>query len=335
MKGQNNLNPLISVIMPVHNGSEFLNEVIPSIINQTYTNFELLIFDDCSSDNSIEIIENFKDKRIKLFKGEKNIGYVKGLNFLIRHSEGEFIARNDQDDISLPLRFEMQIKTLVNNPDVGVCGTQIETFGKYSKKISYPVKDSDIKAMLIFNVGFHHPTIIFRKKLCDDFDINFYEEKYLPSEDYKLWTVLAKRTNFINTNIILLKYRIHSSNFSSLKIENQKLNNLKIREHYLKTFLGLSLNENQNFLINKIIYNESISFKDLKSIRLLFYEIYNLSNDIKEKRSIKATLSFFWMKACFLNFKNFKHFSLLFLFLNFKLFSIELFLKKYYLKKIL
>ena len=328
-------NPLISVIMPVYNGGEFLHEVIQAILNQTYINFELLIFDDCSSDNSVEIIENFSDKRIKLFKGEKNIGYVKGLNFLIGQSMGEFIARNDQDDISLPSRFEIQIKTLLNNPDIGVCGTQIKTFGKFSKKISYPTTDFDIKTQLIFNVGFHHPTIIFRKELCKGVAGNFYKEEFMPSEDYKLWTMLSQITSFKNTTSILLKYRIHDNNFSSQKIQKQKQNNLKIREQYFKSFLGLSITNKQNGLINKLIYNETILSSELHEIKHLFLDIIKYSQNLLERKSIKTLVFYFWIRACYLNFKKFKNLNTLIFLFNPYLISIEIFSKKYLLKKIL
>ena len=94
--------------MPVYNGASFLYDTIESILNQTYENFELLILDDFSTDNSIEIIKSFDDKRIRLFKNKKNEGYIKGLNFLIQNSRGDYIARNDQDDISLPDRIYKQ-----------------------------------------------------------------------------------------------------------------------------------------------------------------------------------------------------------------------------------
>ena len=327
--------PLISVIMPVYNGSEFLNEVIQAILDQTYSNFELLILDDCSDDESIKVIQNFKDNRIKLFRGESNIGYVNGLNFLISKSKGEYIARNDQDDISMPKRFEVQLKILLNNPKIGVCGTQIKTFGKYSRKISYPELDSDIKSLLIFNVGFHHPTILFKKELCDISNIKFYEENFMPSEDYRLWTLLSKKTNFKNTSSIFLKYRIHDKNFSSQKIQKQKQNNLEIRKQFLKSFLGFTITSKQNAYINKLIYNETVLNSELYEIKTLFLKLIQHSKNVVERESIKTIVFYFWIKACYLNFKKTKKIKIFIHLFNPYLISVKIFFKKYLLKKLL
>ena len=120
--------------MPVYNGASFLSSTIESILSQTYENFELLILDDCSNDDSIEIIKSFNDKRSKLFQNKENEGYIKGLNFLIQNSKGDYIARNDQDDISLPQRIYKQLNLFKRKPKLSIVGGQIKTFGKSQKK---------------------------------------------------------------------------------------------------------------------------------------------------------------------------------------------------------
>ncbi|TNE70794.1 glycosyltransferase family 2 protein, partial [bacterium] len=115
--------PVITCLMSVYNGEEFLREAMDSILDQTYTNFEFLIINDGSTDDTVPIIESYDDPRIRLIHNEVNIGLTKSLNKGIGLAKGEYIARMDADDISLPERFERQIEVLLNSK-IDICGTQ-------------------------------------------------------------------------------------------------------------------------------------------------------------------------------------------------------------------
>lgn len=124
------------MIMPVYNAEEFLKESIHSILDQTFSDFELLIGDDGSTDRSLEIIRSFNDNRLILIRNDRNQGIANTLNRLIDASRGEFIARQDSDDLSLQKRLGKQVEFLEKNPEIGLCGTQITWFG--SKKKTNP-----------------------------------------------------------------------------------------------------------------------------------------------------------------------------------------------------
>ena len=128
--------PLISVIMPCYNREKYIVEAIESILNQTYTNFEFIIIDDCSTDNTFEIVKEYakKDNRILALKKDKNYCYVHSLNKGIEIAKGKYIARMDDDDISLPERFEKQVEFLEKNEDIIALGTFIEIFSDDMKK---------------------------------------------------------------------------------------------------------------------------------------------------------------------------------------------------------
>ena len=111
----------VSVIMPVYNGEKFISQAIESILNQTFVDFEFIIINDGSNDKTEKIIAKYKDKRIKYFKFTKNKGLVYSLNFCLKKSKGEFIARMDADDISMPDRFTKQVKFLDKNESVVMC----------------------------------------------------------------------------------------------------------------------------------------------------------------------------------------------------------------------
>ena len=112
-------NPLVSILMPVYNSEKYLREAIKSILNQTFTNFELIIINDGSTDNSLKIIKSFKDNRIKIIKNKGNLGLIKTLNKGIDLAQGKYIARMDADDIAMPKRLEKQIAFFNENPDYG------------------------------------------------------------------------------------------------------------------------------------------------------------------------------------------------------------------------
>ena len=127
--------PELSVIMPVYNAGNYLSETIESILNQTHTDFEFIILNDNSTDNSLAIIQRYmaKDSRIILINKLQNMGPASLRNEGFGIAKGEFIALMDADDIALPTRFQKQITLLKNNPEIGVCGTWFTFFG--AKKI--------------------------------------------------------------------------------------------------------------------------------------------------------------------------------------------------------
>ena len=122
--------PMVSVVMPVYNGSKYLKEAIDSILNQTFTNFELIIINDGSTDNSEDIIFSYQDRRIYYLKNEHNKGICITLNRGLDNARGKYIARMDCDDISMPQRLAKQVNYLERHRDVGALGTDIITFGK-------------------------------------------------------------------------------------------------------------------------------------------------------------------------------------------------------------
>ena len=214
--------PKISVVMPVFNTPKnWLCESIESILNQSYSNFEFIIINDNSdiSFNTKNIVDSFKDPRIKYFENQKNLGVIQCLNKLINLSTCDFIARMDADDISLPDRFKIQMDFLLNNPDVGVCGTQIKTFGEKIFQTKHKINPNFLD-MISSSWVVNHPSIIIRKNLNP-----IYNLRYKHCEDYALWLDMSFRTKFFNIDKILLYYRIHSNNTS---IKNESIANINI-----------------------------------------------------------------------------------------------------------
>lgn len=241
---------LISVVMSNYNTpEEYLREAIESILNQTYSDFEFIIVDDCSTDNSLEIIESYNDPRISIIRNPENMGITKSLNRAIKAAKGEFIARMDADDICFPKRFEKQVKYLKQNRDIIACGTWVELFGsgaeilaeKYSKKV-LPEKDL-FRIQLLF--GNHnniiHPTAMFRHSSLLTNSIT-YNEKYIYAQDFRMWVECSKYGECVNIPEVLFRYRIHNRAVSSDKksIQTECAKNIMAEQ---LSWLGLKLPE--------------------------------------------------------------------------------------------
>ncbi|MPR33424.1 glycosyltransferase family 2 protein [Salmonirosea aquatica] len=203
----------ISVIMPVYNGELYLREAIESILGQTYTDFEFIIINDGSTDTSGSIIDSYKDSRIKHIKNERNAGLVSALNVGIDLAQGEYIARMDADDISLPERFAKQVAFMNQHTEVGVCGTAYQYIGNRSGTITLPESFEKSFTFLSSNSCLAHPTVMIRRAVLEQHSIR-YENDYPYAEDYAFWIRIGQVAHLTSLSEPLLSYRWHSANIS-------------------------------------------------------------------------------------------------------------------------
>lgn len=223
--------PEISVILPVYNGSPFLAEAINSILIQTIRNFELIIINDGSTDDSLSILQHYEklDPRVKLISRE-NKGLANTLNESIALAKGVWIARMDQDDIAHPTRLETQLKYLKSS-GADIVGSWVKRFGAVDRRVvKLPQSDSAIKIALLFESPFAHPTVMIRAELIKRIG---YEHTWDKAEDYDLW-VRAAICNWTMANVpeILLNYRVHSSQISTSAATVQMQLSQGIRKKY-------------------------------------------------------------------------------------------------------
>ena len=235
--------PKISVLMPVYNSEIYLREAIDSILNQTFRDFEFIIIDDGSTDSSPDIIRSYSDPRIRFYLNERNMGVAATLNRGLDLATGEYIARMDSDDISLPERFEKQIRYLDRHPSVGICGCSILIFedGKVGKLCVYAHSNGQICADMIFNSAFAHPSVMLRKSVLDVNDLR-YDCNYEKAEDYELWVRILQHSRGVNISEPLLRYRHHS--FQVTQTNQLRLTAIsnRVREKILAYYL-VSLSE--------------------------------------------------------------------------------------------
>lgn len=206
----------ISVLMPVRNSMPFILEAINSILSQSFTDFELIIIDDGSTDSTFKTVAKFAsdDKRIKLIKNTGR-GISSALNLGLLKSKGAFIARMDSDDICMPNRFQEQVDFLLKNPDIGAVGAQVKWVDKNANFIgngNYPIHWKDCEAFLSLGTSFCHPTMMIRRQLLES--CNGYRSDFDGAEDIDLWLRLSNNYKLANLPSVQLHYRVHETNFS-------------------------------------------------------------------------------------------------------------------------
>ena len=260
---------LVSVLMPVYNADKYVFEAIWSILNQTYTDFEFIIINDGSTDNSEKIIQGFHDPRIVYVRNESNIRLVATLNKGIKMARGKYIMRMDADDISVADRIQEQVSFMEKNPDVGVCGSFLSVFGTSIKPYisKRPEKDKDIRNSLLVMNSLGHPNVMIRKSVMIDNNI-WYDEKFYRMEDWGLWVSLMPYCKFYNIQSSLLHYRYVSTSESR---KNKKDSvHLNISSEIVRLFftnIGIQCDDVESREIVSIVkspYIYEISWNNLK-----------------------------------------------------------------------
>lgn len=203
--------PKISVIMPAYNAETYIKEAIDSILAQTFRNFEFIILNDCSADRTEEIILSYRDERIVYLKNERNMGVAATLNKGLAVAKGDYIARMDADDISLPQRFQKQVEYLDAHPDVAVLGTNTETFNENGPVCTgWSATDpAQMKVDLLFSCGLAHPSVMMRRAVI--LELGGYDLAFEGMEDYELWCRAAEKHGVTTLAQVLFRYRVHSA----------------------------------------------------------------------------------------------------------------------------
>lgn len=296
---------LVSVLIPCFNAEKYAEEAIRSIMNQTYQNLEIILIDDCSTDGTLQILNKLsgEDERIKIHQNSENLRLIKTLNEGIALCLGQYIARMDSDDISFPTRIEEQVEFLNNNPDHGIVSTMFYTFkdiaGKKNLYIN-PTTNEELRAFLLFKSGICHPAVMIRKSLFTQDGLRF-EEEYLHVEDYALWSKALYHTKLANLNKVLLYYRVHDSQISTIHEERQLRNKRKVFQIHCDK---LDLPDDEHSLdvyasvADAVPLVKNISF--LKECEGLMEKLIAKTNSIDfcDKEYLNRMLSLHWLRLC-------------------------------------
>lgn len=232
----------LSIVMPVFNAERFVGSAVASLLGQTHTDFELLIFDDDSSDRSAEIVESFHDPRIRLFR-KAHAGHTVWLREGVELARGELVARMDADDVARPQRFEKQLAYLSRHPECVALGSEILMVDPAGRPIGVrgvPLRHEAIEAELLLGRGgaLVHPTAIFRREAL--LAVGSYRPEFEPAEDLDLYLRLAEKGRLANLRDTLLEHRLHVGKVSAERAGEQRRKALAIlREARLRRGLPI------------------------------------------------------------------------------------------------
>lgn len=290
--------PLVTVLMAVYNGELFLAEAIESILNQTYTNFEFLIINDGSTDATERIILSYKDERIRYIKNEQNLKLIASLNKGLDLANGKYIARMDADDISLPERLDKQVNFMEQFPEFGVLGSWVKTIGlQTNREIRFKTGHDQIRFELFFHNYLHHPTVMIRNEVIKNNNIQY--ETYLHAEDYALWIALSKYTKIEILPEILLYYRLHNENISTVQRVAQQNQTSILRKQQIQD-LEIQLMEHELKLYEDFVDREPFfKSEDFTAIILIIQRIVLKNN---EKKMIQKDILFDYFNQKFRNY---------------------------------
>lgn len=283
-------NPLISVLMPVKNGEKFIAEAIDSIRSQSMDDWELIVIDDCSEDNSVQIAESFGDSRIRLVSASRPLGIAGALNRGIQLANGQFLARLDSDDLSHPKRLKTQVEYMFLFPEVGLLGTWFETLEEAPLIARHPPDSSSIYLTMLFGNPICHSSVMMRKALLRDFNL-WYDETIPTCEDYDLWQRISEVSELEIIPEVLVQYRVHSNQTTEQVSGYKPSLDAQIAENHRRS-LGLVFAQPQsNFaklcwlVLNYIVW------------RPVFRESHRLLRKKIGLRAVKAGIA--WTKKMF------------------------------------
>ena len=211
--------PRVTVLMSVHNGGRWLRAAIDSVLAQTWTDYEFLIIDDASTDDSAGQIEAVNDPRIRFIRLPENIGLTRSLNVGLREARGEFVARQDADDLSAPERLEKQVAFLEAHAEVAVVGAQgrlIDAGGRSRGNRNLPLEAAGVRWLSLFDNPVIHTAAMFRMAVARE-EFGGYDETFSTCQDYELWTRIAERHEVCNLPERLVTVREHRESISAVR----------------------------------------------------------------------------------------------------------------------
>lgn len=279
--------------MPCYNCGQYISFAIESILKQSFHEFEFIIINDGSTDNTRDEIKKFTDKRIRYKENPANEGNYSARNLGMLLAMGKYLGIMDADDIAFPHRLEIQFRYLETHPNIGCIGGLSELIDESGKSVGFigrPLKNLLIKTYLLKDNYVTHPTIMLRSRLIKKHAL-FYNETYKYSSDYDLIVRISKITSIINLNETLIKYRRHSNQISSVKRMEQIAFADHIRKEQLKQF-DAAYTEQEITMHLRLMKGEYIGDSDLKICEDWLNKLYQISS-VKKLYSDKYLYNFF------------------------------------------
>lgn len=273
--------PLVSVVLPVYNRPEKVCKTIESILSQTFKDFELLVIDNASTDDTVERIKRFDDSRIRLIINERNMGQTYSLNRGLDEAKGKYIARIDSDDIMLPKRLQRQVSFLEKHSDYVLCGAWariISDQDELSAIVRLCSTDKGLRFMQTFTCGLFHPAAMFRRSTLEENSIR-YNKTLSVAEDYEMWFKLLEYGKGLNIPEVLIYYRQGESNDSVIRKDIGKKEGIAIRRNF---YDKLNISDKKKARLHREIDLEEKPNKNIMEIcKVAYFYISVLNRNFK------------------------------------------------------
>jgi glycosyltransferase involved in cell wall biosynthesis len=294
--------PKVSVLMPMFNSEKYIGMAVESILNQTFKDFELIILNDGSTDNSKKIVESYSDSRIILIENTQNQGLARTRNRLISEAKGAFLAWLDSDDIALPQRLQIQVDFLEKNPNHALVASWARIIGSNNLPTGNFVKsyipNTDLSALLLFVNYIVQSSVMLRRNLLPD---EHYNLDSPPTEDYELWVRIAKKHPIAILNDILVDYRVHDSNISFTQ-NDRAMRTVKMNHQRQLEDLGINPTMQEIDLHYALSFGNGETFdKDFiekAEAWLLKIREHNQIIKIYDPKALNYVLGHRWTKIC-------------------------------------
>ncbi|MDT0647438.1 glycosyltransferase family 2 protein [Zunongwangia sp. F260] len=289
---------LVSVCIPVYNREKFIKNAIESVLNQTYQNFEIIVVDDGSKDDSIFIVESFSDERIKLFKNKVNKGVVFTRNRYLEEASGDYIAILDSDDFWLPTKLEKQINFLNENPEYGICGTWAIRKSINGECIwKYPISDEEIRARLLWGSSMVHSSMVIKSSIIRNNSFK-YCNSVKQAEDYDLLRQVANtKSKLCNLSEVLVEYNEHNAQFTTTAKQEQIEESFKISLKYIDD-LKVYLDAIQFSAFKKVFtFQYNLSANELLKLKEFFEALNCVALNFND--AVSESLSKHWFLSCY------------------------------------
>lgn len=246
--------------MPTYNVSPWVREAVESVLHQTYSDFKLLVIDDCSTDDTVAVVRTIADPRIVVVQNECNLGLAGNLNRGLSLIDTEYAARMDGDDIAEPSWLERELTYLEANPETGVCGGGGVRFGTVDSTIRFPEEHDEIAANMLFNCTIIVP--VFRMSLYRDQGLRYCSDAF-PAEDYRFWADCLRVTQLHNVADPLFRYRMHPTQICSSRREEQQGKVNEVRRYMLQWLGDEFTDKEMEYFCDQFVANTIASLNDL------------------------------------------------------------------------
>ncbi|WP_048825644.1 glycosyltransferase family 2 protein [Hymenobacter sp. DG25B] len=294
------MTPKVSVLLPVYNVSPFIHDTIKSLLNQSFSDFEIIVIDDLSTDNTVDIIKSIIDNRIKLIINKKNLGRAGSDMVGLQHVQGKYIAKMDGDDICRPDRLSLQVNFLDSHPEINIVGSWMQNFGASTFCNRYPEHPEDTQVLTLFTLPTGNPSVMMRSSLFREEGM-YYDVSLRQTEDYDFFVRYIKEIKLHNIQDSLIKYRVPE--------EKQKLSILSerssvsddVRSAFLKSWNFPADNKalyifNLVSMLNKPLNNLTHSDVEQWLISIIFH---NSVFPIFHPQALKRGISQRWFEFCY------------------------------------